>query len=566
MLVVVVGEGLAWQLTLLHVNDIHVRMEETNKYSAACRVEDKERGRCFGGLARLYTAVNQFRGNKNSTVWLNAGDFFQGTVWYSHFKWKVVAKFNRLLEFDAMSFGNHEFDDGVEGLVPFLQERTCPMVAANLDISAHPELRGLFSPSLVLLVGGRRVGVVGYLTPETLEVSNPGKILINDEITAVREEVAKLTEDGVDIIIALGHSGYDKDIEIAEAVPDIDIIVGGHTHSFLYTSQEPHPSGETVRGPYPTLVNNRTLVVQAFAYTKFLGHLKATFSEKGELESWTGEPILLDKSFKEDEMILEELKPWKVILENIGKDIIGSADSVLFRSREGESNIGNLVTDAMVWAHRENDIHLAMVNSGGIRASFDRGRITMGDLLNSFPFRNTFDIVVLRGDTVRRMLEHSVANMREDGRNDAGRFLQVSGFRVTFDLSRPEMKRLVLAEVACPDCPMQWKPLHDEDLYSVVMTNYLAGGGDGFSIIPAEKIRQLQGPLDTDILKEYIRLRSPLRDQVEGRIVLKMGGSQDTTPTLASDRFAASSDGLACCCCCSYQLWPVILLLVHLTF
>lgn len=262
-------------------------------------------------------------------------------------------------------------------------------------------------------------------------------------------------------------------------------------------------------------------------------------------------------------MVLEELRPWKIILENIGKDVIGSADAVLFRSREGESNIGNLVTDAMVWAHREHDIQLAMVNSGGIRASFDRGRITMGDLLNSFPFRNTFDVVVLRGDTIRKIFEHSVANMKEDGRNDAGRFLQVSGFRVTFDLSRPELTRLVLAEVVCPDCPMQWRPLQDDEVYSVVMTNYMAGGGDGFTIIPTDKIRQLQGPLDTDILKEYIGLRSPLRDQVEGRIVLKVGGPHTlhlTTPTpdyTDSMVSSASTDS-------RYLLWIVLLSLLIL--
>jgi len=558
------GSALGWHLNLLHVNDIHVRIEQTNKYSARCRLQDKERGRCYGGLARLQTAVQELRNSKNNTLWVNAGDFFQGTVWYSHFKWKIVSHFNKLLDFDAMCLGNHEFDDGIEGLEPFLRENTCPILAANLDISREPILSGLFQPSIIVAVGGRKVGIVGYTTPETLEVSNPGRVGILDEVETVRAEVTKLVEDGVDIIVALGHSGYYKDMEIAKEIPEIDIIVGGHTHSFLYTDKEANPSVESIKGPYPTMINNRTLVVQAYAYTKYLGNLQVEFSEDGRIESWQGAPILLDSSYKEDELILKELKPWKLVLDKIGRDLIGAAAEVLFRSREAESNIGNLVTDAMVWAHRDKDLQLALVNSGGIRASFDRGKITMGDLLNSFPFRNTFDLVVLRGETLRKIFEHSVGHMTRNGRNTSGRFLQVSGFRLHFDLMRPEMSRLVLAEVACPDCPMQWEPLQDSREYTVVVTNYLAGGGDGFSIIPQEAIRHLQGPLDTDILKEYIKLRSPLRNKVEGRIQVKT--SFPTTPIDFPNSLQIQNSSYreetSCAMMCRDQLYHLILVFI----
>ena len=114
------------------------------------------------------------------------------------------------------------------------------------------------------------------------------------------KEVERLHNDGVDIIIGLGHSGYEKDKEIAEKVPHIDVIVGAHTHSFLFTETEKkkNPSTNTIRGPYPTIVNNRdggkTIVVQAFAYTKYLGHVKLNFTETGQLADWQGEPILLD--------------------------------------------------------------------------------------------------------------------------------------------------------------------------------------------------------------------------------------------------------------------------------
>lgn len=125
-----------------------------------------------------------------------------------------------MLKFDAMTLGNHEFDDGVKGLTPFLRNQTVPFVVSNIDITETPELAGLYTPSVVLevrvggqprgQVGGRRVGVVGYLTPETQEVSNPGKLVIKDELAPVTAEVERLHKDGVDIIIGLGHSGYQK--------------------------------------------------------------------------------------------------------------------------------------------------------------------------------------------------------------------------------------------------------------------------------------------------------------------------------------------------------------------
>ena len=99
--------------------------------------------------------------------------------------------------------------------------------------------------------------------------------------------------------------------------------------------------------------------------------------------------------------------------------------------------------------------------------------------------------------------------------------VQVSGFKLQFDLTRPTGERLVLAEVPCAECPQLYEPLSDKKIYKVAMTEYLASGGDGYSIIAKNKERQLQGPLDTDILKEYIKARSPLSNHVEERINVK---------------------------------------------
>ena len=164
-----------------------------------------------------------------------------------------------MLNFDAMTLGNHEFDDGISGLVPFLKNQTVPFVVSNIDITDTPSLRNLYTPSIIrkvrhtspprplslFQVGNRKVGIIGYLTPETLEVSNPGKLIIKDELEAVAAEAERLHAAGVDIIIGLGHSGYQKDMELARAIPHLDVLVGGHTHSFLYSGED-NPSNNII--------------------------------------------------------------------------------------------------------------------------------------------------------------------------------------------------------------------------------------------------------------------------------------------------------------------------------
>ena len=146
----------------------------------------------------------------------------------------------------------------------------------------------------------------GYLTPHTEFVSSPGKLVkFRDEIQAIQEEIQtlKAKHPHLNIFIGLGHSGYDRDIEIAEKVPDLDVIVGGHSHSYLYSGKN-FPSIEKPEGPYPTIFehaiktssyenNGTTLIVQAFAYGKYIGILNLTFNDAGQIVKYTGEPILM---------------------------------------------------------------------------------------------------------------------------------------------------------------------------------------------------------------------------------------------------------------------------------
>nr|XP_023030025.1 protein 5NUC-like [Leptinotarsa decemlineata] len=268
-----------FDLLILHNNDMHSRFEETEPNSGTCKPENKNRS-CVGGFARVAHEVRRYRElaqeNKGPPVlFLNAGDTYVGTVWYNLFTWNISQEFINILQPDAVALGNHEFDGGVAGLVPFVNALNSPIVSSNLDFSDEPTLSRV-QKSVVLEVAGRKIGIVGHLTQETKIISSPEKTIFLDEIESVKNESERLDSLGIKIIIVLGHSGYLKDQEIAEQVPLVDVVIGGHTNTFLWNG--PQPDLEPIDGPYPKVVTQKSgkkvPVVQAYAYTKYLDSIR----------------------------------------------------------------------------------------------------------------------------------------------------------------------------------------------------------------------------------------------------------------------------------------------------
>ena len=167
-----------YTLHVLHINDLHSRIEPINKYNSTCSAEDAAENKCFGGIARVATKINELReairaGGGNVIV-LDAGDQFQGSLFYTTYKGADTAEFMNAIGFDAMAVGNHEFDDGPEALAAFLDKISFPMVSGNLDLSQSNLLNGRVSDSLVLEVGGEKIGIVSALATDTAETSSPG--------------------------------------------------------------------------------------------------------------------------------------------------------------------------------------------------------------------------------------------------------------------------------------------------------------------------------------------------------------------------------------------------------
>ncbi|MFD1745186.1 5'-nucleotidase C-terminal domain-containing protein [Rhizobium helianthi] len=511
-----------YQLNILHINDLHSRIEPINKSDATCSQKEADANECFGGIARVKSAIDMFRkNNANANILvLDAGDQFQGSLYYSTFKSAPIADFMNGIGFDAMAIGNHEFDDGPEELNKFIGALKFPMISGNTKAKQGSLLDGKYKGYLIKEIGGQKVGVVSVLATDTSETSSPGAdITFEDEITYLKSAVKDLEGQGVNKIIALTHVGYNKDKEIAAAVDGIDVIVGGHSHTYL-SSTDPKSSG-----PYPTLVKNpsgvEVPVVTAYAYSKYLGELQVTFDDSGVVKSTSGAPKLLDASVTPDEAFAAKVKELGAPLEELKKKVVGSSEGAIDGDRKvcraKECSMGNLVADASLDRVKDQGITIAIVNGGGLRASIDQGDVTMGEVLTVLPFQNTIATFQLKGEDIKAALENGVSQI-EDG---AGRFAQVGGMKYAFDRSKPVGSRISDIMVKEGD---KFVPLDPAKTYGVVTNNYVRGGGDGFKVFATNAINAYDfGPNLEQAVADYLTANNPYKPYTDGRI-------QDITP------------------------------------
>ena len=266
-----------YTLTVLHTNDFHARFEPISKYDSGCGEEDNAEGKCFGGSARLVTAITEARARSENSILVDGGDQFQGTLFYTYYKGKLAAEMMNKMGYTAMTVGNHEFDDGPEVLRGFVDAVNFPILMSNADISGEALLRDVIQKSVVIEQAGEKIGLIGLTPEDTDELASPGpNVIFSDPSEVVQIEVDRLTAMGVNKIIVLSHSGYLVDQRVAANTTGVDVIVGGHSNTLLSNTND------RAEGAYPTMVGD-TAIVQAYAYGKFLGELNVTFDDDGRI-------------------------------------------------------------------------------------------------------------------------------------------------------------------------------------------------------------------------------------------------------------------------------------------
>ena len=499
-----------YTLHIIHTNDLHSRLEAINKSDSTCGEKDKAENACFGGVARVASKIAELRqqlAGQNVLV-LDAGDQYQGSLMFSTYKGAAEAEFMEKIGYDVMAVGNHEFDNGPEGMLPLLDAVSFPVISGNLDLTSSAVLKDKIKDHVVLEVGGQKIGIVSALATDTAVTASPGpNVVFQDEIESLKGDVDALTAEGVTKIIALNHVGVKKDLAIAEAVPNLDVVVGGHSHTLF---------SNTVEGAmkYPTMAG-KVPVVQAYAYSKYVGHLTVVFDDAGNVTSATGDTILLDASVPEDAAIAARVTELAGPIAELKAKVVASSAAEIDGSREvcrvRECAMGNLVADAMLARVKDQGIEIAIQNGGGVRASIDAGEVTMGEVLTVLPFQNTLSTFQVTGATIVAALENGASQVEEG----AGRFVQVAGMTYAYDPKAPAGSRV-------SDVKVGGQPIDLAKVYGVVSNNYVRNGGDGFQMFVDAQNAYDFGPDLADVTAEYLAsFQGGYTPVVEGRIVVK---------------------------------------------
>lgn len=508
-----------YTLNILHINDVHSRIESITKYDNTCDAKGEEENKCFGGIARVKSMIDQRRDELKAAgknvLTIDAGDQFQGSLFYSTYKGEAAVEFMNGIGFDVMAVGNHEFDDGPATLSKFVDKAEFPVISGNIDVSKEPLLAGKIKGYIIKEVAGEKIGLVSTLAEDTVETSSPGEnVIFNSSEAYLKKAVEELTAQGVNKIIAVTHEGLTKDMDLASKVSGIDMIVGGHSHSLLSNTDE------KAEGKYPVLVKNPdgkdVPIVTAYAYTKYVGDIEVTFDDEGNVTSAKGDPILLDASVKPDEGFLKRVVELGAPIQDLKNKVIGSIAADIDGARETcrlmECEMGNLVSDAMLERVKDQGIDIAIQNGGGLRASIKSGEVTMGDVLTVLPFQNTVATFQLKGADVIAALENGLSQVEEV----AGRFPQVAGLKYSWDKTKPAGERVVSAEVMKDGA---WVALDKEATYGVVSNNYMRSGGDGYKIFKTAGMNAYDyGPNLENVVADYIANHPDYKAYTDGRI------------------------------------------------
>ena len=389
----------SYELTIMHTNDVHAEHEPGRSGD--------------GGAARQATVVRQIRDEVANHLLLDGGDRFTGTLFHIQWLGQDSAQIMNMIGYDAMTLGNHEFDNGDEVLAAFVDALEFPVVTANVDFSDSPLLAGKIEPMVTLEVGDGSVGIIGLVTPESEILSSPGPELVfeYDLVSVTQNAVDALTAAGVNKIILVTHIGYEADVEVAQQVSGVDVVVGGHTNTFLSNTYN------GAQGEYPTVLASASgepvLVVQASTKTRYLGRLDVEFDGGGVLSDWDGDAILLSRYITPAPDVSDLVAGLAEPINELRSRVVGESAIVLEGNRSvcrvEECNLGNFIADAL---REETGAQIAYMNGGGIRSGIDAGEITMGEILTVQPFGNVTSTFGLSGADVIAMLENSVSRIQ----------------------------------------------------------------------------------------------------------------------------------------------------------
>ncbi|KAK9780524.1 putative 5'-nucleotidase [Seiridium cardinale] len=525
-----------YNISFYHINDVHAHLDEFSSSGTDCTNPAKG---CYGGYARVKTIINETRPSHEDSLFLNVGDEFQGTLFYTFYKGEKIAETLNQLGFDAMTLGNHEFDGGDEPLGDFLQNLTFPIVSANI-VSDNEKLNSTIKPYHIFEEYG--LAVIGVTTQETPSISSPGDgTTFGDPIVAVQNTIDLIKSvTNITRIAAITHIGYDVDIKLAQETSGLFLIMGGHSHTLLGDM-------EGAEGKYPTIETNKdgdeVFIVTSYRWGEYLGYIDVTYDADGKVLAYHGAPIHLTNTTAQDEDLQSQIEAWRVPFEAFAAEEVGETNIELDQSKcySKECVLGGFMADAMYQYRFDGggEPSFALINGGGVRATIDAGSITRGEVLTAFPFGNAIVEVTYSGETLRKILEGLVSMVNQFTGAEVGSFFQLSkNIKVEYNPDNEVGSRLVSVTIGD-------EPLDTAKDYNVVTIDFLTGGGDNFLEETDASILDLMD----EVLVSYIQAESPVPADysVANRIVVVDGqagsGSGNATATTTGTASTSTPTG-----------------------
>lgn len=402
-------EDLSGHIVILHTNDVHGGID---------------------GYASVAALKDAYEAAGAQVLLMDAGDFIQGSTSVNVSQGANAVELMNMAGYDVATTGNHEFDYGYANLKTLMEQAEFPILAANA-FTAEGEL-AMDEANTTFQLGDVTVGVFGLATPETATKAHPAKLegvtflAEEDLFDCAQEQVDELTAEGCDYIICLGHLGIDaestgnRSIDLLENVTGIDVFIDGHSHS------EQSDIAEVTDG---TGMVGDTILTSTGTKLENIGVVDIAADGTIDATTIPMEDVTATEGFTPDQAIADRVAEINAQIEEEMGVVIGTSEvnlnGVKEEVRAGETNLGDLVTDAMLWqAGLDNEaVDAAITNGGGIRASISAGDITKQFVNDVLPFGNTLYVIELTGAELLEALEASTFVTPEP----EGGFPQVAG-------------------------------------------------------------------------------------------------------------------------------------------
>jgi 5'-nucleotidase len=477
------------RVTILHVNDVYQFIP----------VDGGRRG----GLARLLTLRKEaFKDNPN-TIFTLGGDTLSPSVETRTYKGAQMIDAWNAVGIDYSVFGNHEFDIKTADLLERIKESKFTWLGANVVDTKTNKIFADTPPYVVREFGGVKIGIIGFLLPETKQTSSMEESLNVTDFCATAKKLVKQMrkKEKVNAVIGLTHLSMTQDKQLAGCA-DFDLILGGHEHTLLQSSA------------------NGTPIFKMTADARELGKFNLNFNAATKrFESMDWEIIPVTDEIEDAPEFAPVVAKYKPLLEQLAVRVGETSvelDALSLSSRTKETNIGNFVADAY---RNAGGADVALVNGGSIRAdlTYNQGPLTKRDVLSILPFNNPIVKIEISGKTLREALEHGVARSGANEDGEPGRFPQISGMSFKFDTTKPAGNRT--SEIL-----VGGKPLDENKTYTLATSDFLVTrGGDGYTMFKDAKVlvNAAAAPKDSDVFEQAIKTapNQTIAPKLEGRIV-----------------------------------------------